>query len=486
MAIDLDPKFAKTYTMLGGTMPGGTADAQARAWTKSPQQPSISSLLEKGQAAAPKPTGVPPISGSSVAGKAGSTVLGAAKSTIKGVLGAPGYIIGDVVFGEPERNTARYAADPTVRAIETPPSHSEALSWERIPDWLKPGHQQIAKMRERASLPPGVPSQGTAPLPAGDPFTPRVSEEEFAARANNPTGAAETRAAIDHANGWTVTKPAAPPPGQPQSLGEKMLQLPDGYFQRINQPGQAPTFSNFADPGKALDLAKGNVSGAAWEGDPGMTQAERTAQRVAEILGSTQLQRDLHQARIDAMDTNRLTTPMTPREMAMRMLGSTDIRSQRTGADLAVQLGQQDLARRAAATRTESPLTMAQVRGQQLQNQSLSRRDEMERQLAGLTDANDPGGSKRKGLMDQMILLGYRQPAPADVWRAVEVGGGENELGIKQPKSAVAINQRTGEARPIQPNAGGGSSGYSREDLEHTAKKHNITVEEVLKRLGVS
>ncbi|WP_375592329.1 hypothetical protein [Chitiniphilus eburneus] len=302
-----------------------------------------------------------------------------------------------------------------------------------------------------------------APKPAPAAAAPMTNLEKLRAELMNPTGAAQTQQAIANANGGP-TKSPEPRPDRPQTLGEKMLQLPEGYFQRINQPGQAPTYSNFADPGKALDLAKGNVSGAHWEGAPGMTQAERTAQRVGEIERSTQLQRDLHQARIGAMDTNRLATPVTPSEMALRMLGSTDIRSQRTGADLAAQLGQQDLARR-AASRPESPLAMAQARGQQLQNQALSRRDEMERQLAGFTDANDPDGSKRKNMIAQMILMGYRQPGQVDEWRAAEIGGGEDAMGAKQPKGAVLFNQRTGETRPITsgpqaPAAGSVEDGY--------------------------
>ncbi|TJZ69759.1 hypothetical protein [Chitiniphilus eburneus] len=302
-----------------------------------------------------------------------------------------------------------------------------------------------------------------APKPAPAAAAPMTNLEKLRAELMNPTGAAQTQQAIANANGGP-TKSPEPRPDRPQTLGEKMLQLPEGYFQRINQPGQAPTYSNFADPGKALDLAKGNVSGAHWEGDPGMTQAERTAQRVGELERSTQLQRDLHQARIGAMDTNRLATPVTPSEMALRMLGSTDIRSQRTGAELAAQLGQQDLARR-AASRPDSPLAMAQARGQQLQNQALSRRDEMERQLAGFTDANDPDGSKRKNMIAQMILMGYRQPGQVDEWRAAEIGGGEDAMGAKQPKGAVLFNQRTGETRPIAsgpqaPAAGSVEDGY--------------------------
>ncbi|TJZ67129.1 hypothetical protein [Chitiniphilus eburneus] len=265
-----------------------------------------------------------------------------------------------------------------------------------------------------------------------------------------PTGHAETQAAIANANSGPGKVPV---PDQPKSNLDRLRTLPEGQYQRIDQPGQAPLYSNFADPGEATNLASGNVSGAIWEGDPHMTQAQRTAQRVAEIEHSTQLQRELHQARIEAMDgPNRLATPVTPSEMARRLLGSTDVRSQRTGAELAAQLGQQDLARHAAASRPESPLAMAQARGQQLQNQVLSRRDQMERQLAGLTDTNDPDGSQRKKLIAQMTLMGYRQPAQRDARNAADGLGQTDEVGeLPQSQGMKHDPPRAGVPGPVAP-----------------------------------
>jgi len=95
-------------------------------------------------------------------------------------------------------------------------------------------------------------------------------------------------------------------------------------------------------------------------------------------------------------------------------------------------------------------------------------------QLAALNDQNDPGGKRRRQLSHTLAVLAGRSPANVQLKTVAQPDLSEK---------LIAFDQSSGRATEIP--VSGVNTPPTQEDLEFTAQKHGISVEEVKLRLGL-
>ncbi|MGE0383404.1 MAG: hypothetical protein AB7Q97_01655 [Gammaproteobacteria bacterium] len=192
----------------------------------------------------------------------------------------------------------------------------------------------------------------------------------------------------------------------------------------------------------------------------------QTAQRIL-ASGPTSAGEDsaLAQARTAAGSGGFDPATASVGQVFERRLGQSD--RARGNALLA---GQQDLATRGITNASE-----------RLKLRSLQDLRSIYNEIQSLDDTNDPGGARRRELVRTALILGGKDPKGRFEFKTVQ--GVDPVTGLAT-QSLMKLDPESGAAEPVS-GAGGAAAPPTPADLESTAQKYGLTVDQVKQQLGI-
>lgn len=243
----------------------------------------------------------------------------------------------------------------------------------------------------------------------------------------------------------TVTKPAPA-----QSEAYNVQNTGQEGIQRVNVRGQNPLFTNI-DPGKAVEQIAGMKPGTIQTGgstkdagwiDDGFGNDRRPTIAMQQQLA--QLQRDRYGRDLEASTKD-------PRVMAAAVMGLANMNQ-----DRAAELDNQ------------------------VKRNSLSEYASLQKALADYSAM--PAGPERDAVLEAIAARqGRNLPDKSQLMHAAGGSDPNDPLGVKRLPDRVFEKDRYGNVREI---TGQQQSGPSQADLEYTAKKYGMTVDQVKAKLA--
>lgn len=235
-------------------------------------------------------------------------------------------------------------------------------------------------------------------------------------------------------------------------------------IQRVNVRGQNPLFTNI-DPGKAVEQIAGMKPGAIQTGgstkdagwiDDGFGNDRRPTIAMQQQLA--QLQRDRYGRDLDASTKD-------PRVMAAAVMGLANMNQ-----DRAAELAGKDQSMRETASGLDN----------QVKRNSLSEYASLQKALADYSAM--PAGPERDAALEAIAARqGRNLPDKSQLMHAAGGSDPNDPLGVKRLPDRVFEKDRYGNVREI---TGQQQSGPSQADLEYTAKKYGMTVDQVKAKLA--
>lgn len=117
---------------------------------------------------------------------------------------------------------------------------------------------------------------------------------------------------------------------------------------------------------------------------------------------------------------------------------------------------------------------LADLQTKEMQLQSVNRIQQMVDEYTTLDNSNDPTGERRDALLSSILAAQGKTQDPR--YKGYETGGG-----LYDPKGVAVLDTRSGELR----TAGQQAAMPKREDIEYTARKYGVSVDEVMRQLGI-